>query len=53
MMTHVGRREQVAKRGHALETDLGNPMERGNGQVSNPDRPLESDRDEEGGVSDR
>jgi hypothetical protein len=53
MMPHAGRRGQVAKRGHALETDPGSPMERGSGQVSNPDRSIESDRDEEGGASDR
>ncbi len=36
-----------------LGTDAGNPMERGSGQVSQPERPIEPDEDTAGGITNR
>ncbi len=36
-----------------LGTDAGNPMERGGGQESEPDRPIHTDADDAGGISNR
>ncbi len=36
-----------------LGTDAGNPMERGSGQPSEPNRPLKQDKDDAGGISNR
>ncbi len=36
-----------------LGTDAGNPMERGSGQVSHPERPAEGDPDNAGGITNR
>ncbi len=36
-----------------LGTDAGNPMERGSGQASHPERPVEGDEDNAGGITNR